>query len=165
MNNRKVCSKGNDNALTLLHECGVVRDSWIFSNYSQKDNSIERQVQKGKKGSCLFGHVTFFFISIELPFWFCHLSLRVILLVYRRLLSFWSCHVMYRIVVSYRSNRYLLGVGLQKVYCQFGLLLSSFFLLDRFIPNFGNLLNLISLSITGYFRSYLFKFYFMYFFP
>ncbi len=93
------------------------------------------------------------------------LSLRVILLVYRRLLSFWSCHVMYRIVVSYCRNRYLLGVGLQKVYCQFRFLLSSFFLLDRFIPNFGNLLNLISYIITGYFRSYLFKFYFMYFFP
>ena len=67
-------------------------------------------------------------------------------------------------IVSYRSNRYLLGVGLQKVYCQFGLLLSSFFLLDRFIPNFGNLLNLISLSITGYFRSYLFKFFLFIFF-
>ena len=72
--------------------------------------------------------------------------------------------IVYRIVVSYRSNRYLLGVGLQKVYCQFRFLLSSFFLLDRFIPNFGNLLNLISYRSTGYFRSYLFKFYFMYFF-
>ena len=89
------------------------------------------------------------------------LSLRVILLVYRRLLSFWSCHVMYRIVVIDT----FLGVGLQKVFCQFRYLLSSFFLLDRFIPNFGNLLNLISYRSTGYFRSYLFKFYFMYFFP
>ena len=57
-----------------------------------------------------------------------------------------------------------LGVGLQKVYSQFRYLLSSFFLLDRFIPNFGNLLNLISYSTTGYFRPYLFKFFFMYFF-
>ena len=89
------------------------------------------------------------------------LSLRVILLSIPKALKFL---IMYRIVVSYRSNRYLLGVGLQKVYCQFGFLLSSFFLLDRFIPNFGNLLNLISYSLTGYFRSYRFKFFFMYFF-
>jgi hypothetical protein len=62
--------------------------------------------------------------------------------------------IMYRIVVIDT----FLGVGLQKVYCQFRYLLSSFFLLDRFIPNFGNLLNLISYRSTGYFRSYLYKF-------
>ena len=57
------------------------------------------------------------------------------------------------------------GVGLQKVHCQFRYLLSSFFLLGRFIPNFGNLLNLISCTTTGYFRWYLFlSFFFMYFF-
>jgi hypothetical protein len=43
--------------------------------------------------------------------------------------------IMYRIVVIDT----FLGVGLQKVYCQFRYLLSSFFLLDRFISNFGNL--------------------------
>ena len=63
--------------------------------------------------------------------------------------------VMYRIVVI---DTYL-GVGLQRVYCQFRYLLSSFFLLDRFIPNFGNLLNLISYATTGYFRSFLLKFF------
>ena len=51
-------------------------------------------------------------------------------------------------------------LGTQKVYCQFRYLLSSFFLLDRFIPNFGNLLNLISYRSTEYFRSYLLKFFF-----
>jgi hypothetical protein len=63
---------------------------------------------------------------------------------------------MYRILVIDT----FLGVGLQKVYCQFRYLLSSFFLLDRFLPNFGNLLNLISYRSPGYFRSYLFKFFF-----
>jgi hypothetical protein len=63
--------------------------------------------------------------------------------------------IMYRIVVIDT----FLGVGLQKVYCQFRYLLSSFFLLDRFIPNFGNLLNLISYATTGYFRWYLLKFF------
>jgi hypothetical protein len=66
-------------AIQLMSQRGIERHSLstissiLISNYSQKGNSIERQVQKGKKGSCLFGHVTFFFISIELPFWFCHL--------------------------------------------------------------------------------------------
>ena len=65
--------------------------------------------------------------------------------------------IVYRIVVI---NTFL-GAGLQMVYCQFRYLPSSFFLLDRFIPNFGNLLNLISYATTGYFRSYLFfKMYF-----
>jgi hypothetical protein len=48
---------------------------------------------------------------------------------------------------------------LSLVYCQFRYLLSSLFLLDRFIRNFGNLLNLISYRSTGYFRSYLLKFF------
>jgi hypothetical protein len=63
--------KGN-----LLRQSAITKlyfTQLLAENYSQKGNSIERQVQKGKKGSCLFGHVTFFFISIELPFWFCHL--------------------------------------------------------------------------------------------
>ena len=68
--------------------------------------------------------------------------------------------IVYRIVLIDT----FLGIGLQKVSCQFRYLLSSFFLLDRFIPNFGNIPNLISYATTGYFRSYLFKFYFMYFF-
>ena len=61
--------------------------------------------------------------------------------------------IVYRIVVI----DIFLGVGLQNV-CQFHYLPSSFFLLDRFIQNSGNLLNLISYKTTGYFRSYLFKF-------
>ena len=43
------------------------------------------------------------------------------------------------------------------LYCQFRYLLFSFFLLDRFLPNFGKLLNLISYRSPGYFRSYQFK--------
>ena len=48
-------------------------------NYSQKGNSIERQVQKGKKVSCRFGQVNFIFFLYsclfgfaffgQLPFW------------------------------------------------------------------------------------------------
>ncbi len=65
---------------------------------------------------------------------------------------------MYRIVVIDT----FLGVGLQKVYCQFRYLLSSFFLLDRFIPNFGNLLNLISYWIFSFVSV---KVFFYVFFP
>ena len=72
--------------------------------------------------------------------------------------------IVYRIVLIDT----FLGVGLQKVSFQFRYLLSSFFssffLLGGFIPNFGNLLNLISYATTGYFRSYLLKFFVMYFF-
>ncbi len=93
----------------------------------------------------------------------CELCLQLIVTYYRFIPEGYTSSIpkalkfliMYRIVVIDT----FLGVGLQKVYCQFRYLLSSFFLLDQFIPNFGNLLNLISYATTGYFRSYLLKFF------
>ena len=68
--------------------------------------------------------------------------------------------IVYRVVVIDT----FLGVGLQKVCCKSRYLLSYFFPIEQFIPNFGNLFNLISYATSGYFRSYLLKLLFMYFF-
>jgi hypothetical protein len=42
----------------------------LAENYSQKGNSIERQVQKGKKVSFLFGQVNFIFFLYSCLFGF-----------------------------------------------------------------------------------------------